>query len=107
MPTPCNIRSSCGSAASAWSEGRSSRSELRTQTLTWLAVRLLAVGGAAMILGALLFWNFFRIGTYHFSGKVILTSKSRLPVLSLGILAAFHARRVLRGTGRRPLWPSV
>ena len=45
-----------------------------------------------MILGGLLSWNLFRVGTYHFYGKVVLTTGTRLTVLVLGILAALRGR---------------
>jgi hypothetical protein len=81
------------------------------QRLTPLAGKLLIAGSAALLIGALLSWNFFRVGTFHFYGKVVLTSGRRLSVLLFGGIAAVHARSVLThrlsAVRLRRYWSSV
>jgi hypothetical protein len=106
-----------GSRAAPWAPRpvRSQRitvpGESGTSQLSRSAGKLLIIGGSAMFLGCLFSWNLFRVATYHFYGKVVLTSGTRLTVLLLVVFTGFHARSVLLGRispiRRRRYWATV
>jgi hypothetical protein len=100
-----------GTRSSGSPLSRRNRGDTNLNRLALWAGRLLGIGSSAMILGGLLSWNLFRVGDYHFYGKVVLTPGSRLTVLILGVVAGFEARSVLlekiSPMRKRRYWASV